>query len=300
MKRIIIFGATGMLGHQVMKVFSLDNNYEIIATYRNKKDLKNIYQDKKNLTFVKYDALKNKNFLNITNKKVHSIINCIGIIKPYINDDHVQSIKKAIFVNGFFPYGLFYHFSKNDKNVKFYQIATDCVFNGSKGKYTEKDVHNADDIYGKTKSLGEVNKENFFNIRCSIIGKELKSYKSLLEWFLNLKQNSKITGFVNHKWNGLTTKAYSEFLKTVIDNNIVIPRFIHVLPSDTVSKYELLFLLKKIFNRKYISLSKISHSLTIDRTLATNNLKLIKNIWSKSIYKKSPSIKDMLIEIKND
>jgi dTDP-4-dehydrorhamnose reductase len=300
MKRIIIFGATGMLGHQVTKVFSQDNNYEIIATYRKKKDLKNIYQDKKNVTFVKYDALKNKNFLNITNKKVHHIINCIGIIKPYINEVDVHSIKKAIFVNGFFPHELFHHFSKKNKNMRFFQIATDCVFNGSKGKYSEKDSHNADDIYGKTKSLGEVNKEKFFNIRCSIIGKELKSYKSLLEWFLNLKQKSKLTGFANHKWNGLTTKAYSEFLKTIIDNNIEIPRLIHVLPSDTVSKYELIFLLKKIFNKKDISLSKINHPLTIDRTLATNNLKLVKYIWSKSIYKKTPSIKDMLIEIKND
>jgi dTDP-4-dehydrorhamnose reductase len=300
MKRIIILGATGMLGHQITKVFSQDNNYKIIATYRNKIDLKNIYQDKKNITFFRYDALKDKNFFKIKNEKIHSIINCIGIIKPYINEADVDSVKKAIFINGFFPHKLFYHFLKKDKKIRVFQIATDCVFNGSKGKYSENDSHNADDIYGKTKSLGEVNKENFFNIRCSIIGKELKSYKSLLEWFLNLKKNSKITGFANHKWNGLTTKAYSEFLKTIIDNNIQIPRFIHASPSDIVNKYELLLLLKKIFNKKNICIGKINHSSKIDRTLTTINLKLIKNIWSKSPYKKIPSIKDMLMEIKND
>jgi dTDP-4-dehydrorhamnose reductase len=300
MKKIIILGATGMLGHQVIKVFSQDNNYEIIATYRNKKDLKNICRNNKNITFVRYDVLKNKDFPSILNKKIHSIINCIGIIKPHINENDVRSIKKAIFVNSFFPHKLFYHFSKNDKNIRIFQIATDCVFNGVKGKYTETDSHNADDIYGKSKSLGEVNNENFFNIRCSIIGKELKSYKSLLEWFLNLKSNSKISGFANHKWNGLTTKAYSEFLKTIIDNNIKIPRSIHVLPADSVSKYEMLFLLKKIFSKKDLYISRINHASKVDRTLTTKNLKLIKNIWSESLYKKTPTIKDMLMEIKND
>ena len=78
------------------------------------------------------------------------------------------------------------------KNVKIYQIATDCVFSGTVGNYNEMAKHDALDVYGKTKSLGEVNIKNFFNIRVSIIGKELDTKNSLVEWFLSNEKKEKI------------------------------------------------------------------------------------------------------------
>lgn len=87
-------------------------------------------------------------------------------------------------MNSEFPHIISEIFPKS----KIFQIATDCVFSGTKGNYTEDDFHNATDIYGKTKSLGEVKNNNFFNLRTSIIGKELDGKFSLIEWFLNSKK----------------------------------------------------------------------------------------------------------------
>ena len=81
------------------------------------------------------------------------IINCVGVIKPYIDESDPESIKNALDVNSLFPHIL----NKSiKKKTKIFQIATDCVYNGEKGKYYEKDHHNANDIYGKSKSAGEV------------------------------------------------------------------------------------------------------------------------------------------------
>ena len=60
------------------------------------------------------------------------------------------------------------------------------------------------------------------------IGKELKNYKSLLCWFLMQKKNSKISGFKNHLWNGITTRHFAKIISILIEKNIKIP---NVTPS---------------------------------------------------------------------
>ena len=97
------------------------------------------------------------------------------------------------------------------KKNKIYQIATDCVYDGSNKLYSENSLHNPLDVYGKSKSLGEVDNKNFFNIRASIIGKEIKNHKSLYDWFRNQNKNSKVNGFTNHLWNGITTKSFRKY-----------------------------------------------------------------------------------------
>ena len=81
------------------------------------------------------------------------------------------------------------------------QIATDCVYSGKKGSYNEDDLHDALDVYGKTKSLGEAQSPNLLNIRCSIIGPEQGKHVSLLEWFLTQEPGAKLQGFAHHHWN---------------------------------------------------------------------------------------------------
>lgn len=188
-KKVLILGASGMLGVEVLREFS-KKNILLYATIRSQKEIKRIqtYFDYKikNIKFIKFEI--KRNYINNLKKVVKDkdyIINCIGIIKPYINENSFTSIENAISVNSNFPHIL--NFNKN-KNCKVYQIATDCVYDGFNGKYTEDHSHSARDIYGKTKSLGEVNDKNFFNIRCSIIGKEIKSFKSLICWFTNQKK----------------------------------------------------------------------------------------------------------------
>jgi len=187
MKKILIFGSTGMLGSEVLKVFANEKNFIVTATYKNKyllnklKKILNPSLRKKN-KFIKFDVTNyNTKSLKKCLGNNQYIINCIGVIKPYIDEKNKKS-KNALLVNSIFPHNL-NEANKFHKNAKIYQIATDCVFSGSKGNYLENSEHDALDIYGKTKSLGEVSDKSFFNIRCSIIGNEIGNYKSLVEWF---------------------------------------------------------------------------------------------------------------------
>ena len=151
-------------------------------------------------------------------------------------------------------------------------------------------------MYGKTKSLGEINSKNFFNIRCSIIGEELKNHKSLISWFLSNKNGSKVNGFTDHEWNGVTTEAFAEAIKAIIINKIKLPNLIHIVPKNKVSKFKLL----KILNEKYkknFKVRKFVSGFSINRTLGTNNKNLNSVIWQKSKFKSIPTIERMIKDI---
>ena len=220
------------------------------------------------------------------------IINCIGKIKPFINENNLNQIEAAIKVNSMFPLLL----SKmiKIKNVKIYQIATDCVFSGSDGNYNEMSKHDALDVYGKSKSLGEVNIKNFFNIRASIIGKELDTKNSLVEWFLSNEKKEKIFGFKDHLWNGVTTSVFSQILYTIINEKINIPNNFHLVPKDKVSKYKLMQFLKNYYGFKDLKIIRKNSNNKINRVLETSH-KLVNNeIWLKTKYKKKLSIKEII------
>ncbi len=298
-KKLLILGASGMLGIEVLREFSKKKNILLHATIRSQKEIRKIenYFDYKikNIKFSKFEI--KKNYLNNLKKVVKDkdyIINCIGIIKPYINENSFTSIENAINVNSNFPHILNSH---KNKNCKVYQIATDCVYDGFKSKYNEDHSHSARDIYGKTKSLGEVNDQNFFNIRCSIIGREIKSFKSLLCWFTNQKKNSTLHGFLNHQWNGITTRHFAKVVSTLVLKNISIPKLIHIVPKDIVNKYQLLKIFQKRFNRKDLKIKKSKSNIAINRTLSTKYSKINKIIHRNMGYKNLPKIKKLVEEI---
>jgi dTDP-4-dehydrorhamnose reductase len=298
MKRILILGSTGMLGSEVLKVFAKEKNFNITATYKNKVSLNILKKSfnlflKNKIKFIKFDVTNyNKKSLKRLLSNNQYIINCIGIIKPYIDEKNKKS-KTALLVNSIFPHNL-NEINKSYKNANIYQIATDCVFSGSKGNYLENSEHDALDIYGKTKSLGEVNDKNFFNIRCSIIGNEIKNYKSLVEWFRMQKKNSELKGFSDHLWNGVTTYVFAEIIKTIVLKKIPLPNLIHIIPLNKISKFELLRLFRKILNRTDITVEKVLSNKKTDRTLGTIHYSLNKLIWSKSLFKKCLNIKNIL------
>jgi dTDP-4-dehydrorhamnose reductase len=293
MKKILILGVTGMLGSQVLRAVQELKNFKIYATFKNYKKiliLKKLIKNNNHVNFIKYNVdLVNK----IKLSKFDYIINCIGIIKPYINEKDQFSILRAIKVNSLFPHQLI----SSIKNVKVFQIATDCVFDGSKGNYTELDLHNPTDVYGKSKSLGELKHLNFFNIRCSIIGPELDAHKSLLDWFKFLPLNSKIKGFKNHDWNGVTTYAFGKVISGLIKNNLKIPNTIHLVPKNNINKFNLLKIFKNLFKRADISISPINSKDKINRTLKTKYTKLNKKMWRFAGYKDVPTLEYLIKEI---
>ena len=292
---IIILGAHGMLGWQVLNQFK-DSNFNLKCQVRSKKNQRTLVKKLKlnnKISFFNFDLEKDK--IEVLYKKISKndiIINCIGKIKPFINESNLNQIEAAIKVNSMFPLLL----SKmiKIKNVKIYQIATDCVFSGSDGNYNEMSKHDALDVYGKSKSLGEVNIKNFFNIRASIIGKELDTKNSLVEWFLSNEKKEKIFGFKDHLWNGVTTSVFSQILYTIINEKINIPNNFHLVPKDKVSKYKLMQFLKNYYGFKDLKIIRKNSNNKINRVLETSH-KLVNNeIWLKTKYKKKLSIKEII------
>jgi len=278
MAKTVILGKTGMLGSEVEKVFR-ESGLKIITPERN-------ILDAQNCTI--------ENILDVINGADY-IINCIGIIKPYIHKDNLNEIQRAIEVNGLFPYKLALAAQKAEMRV--IQIATDCVFDGIKGGYKEDDKHNASDVYGKTKSLGEIKADNFLNLRCSVIGREQKSYLSLLEWFLNQPKGAKVKGFKNHLWNGITTNIFAKICRGIVLNNAFMPGLQHIVPSDVVSKAEMLHIFAKIFKREDIQIEDIDTQISINRTLLTNNKLQNAYLWHIGGYEKIPAIEEMIEEL---
>lgn len=294
--KVLVLGASGMLGSAFVRSAQIQNHVDYYFTVRSKKYLTSLhkaYNLNNNNTFI-LDALdKNiKNKLYVLKKKNFDfVINCIGTIKPRINEKDPNSVNNAIFVNSLFPHLLNTCFKKKTKII---QIATDCVYSGKKGLYSEDSIHDAEDVYGKSKSLGEVNDKRFYNIRCSIIGEEVNTNLSLVEWFKSQKKKSNLNGFNNHHWNGLTTNAYANLIESIIINKIIIPNKIHLVPFDFISKYNLLFYLIRKYNRSDLKLNKVNHSQKINRTLSTINKKLVNQIWKMSSFKKKLNIKEMV------
>jgi dTDP-4-dehydrorhamnose reductase len=276
--KVAVFGATGMLGHEVERIFAIEK-FDIVSINRDQ-----INAESCSVEDIQYQI-----------NGVSWVINCMGLIKPYIHDDHPLDVQKAIVINALFSYKL--RGAASGVNAKVIQIATDCVYDGQKGSYAETDAHNATDVYGKTKSLGEVNADNFINLRCSVIGREIKNKISLLEWFLNQPKNAKINGYKNHFWNGITTTAFAKICVGIIRNNLQVPNLLHVIPADIISKADMLAAFKEAFNRNDIFIKNICTDIGIDRTLSTNNLEMNNIIWNAAGYGQIPTIREMIREI---
>lgn len=212
----------------------------------------------------------------IQDLKPQWIINCIGIIKPYCKDDDPVGVKNAIIVNSLFPHRLASIAGRHQARI--IQIATDCVYSGKEGNYDELSAHDALDVYGKTKSLGEVPADNVLHIRCSIIGPEVQVTEapSLLEWFLRQPDTSPVPGFTHHQWNGVTTLQFAQLCQDIMasgeaffDTLVKTSSVHHFIPNETVNKFELLSLCAKVLD-KDVTIQRVdSGGPTVDRSLAT-------------------------------
>ncbi|MHA1988644.1 MAG: sugar nucleotide-binding protein, partial [Promethearchaeota archaeon] len=198
MTNILVLGVSGMLGSMVFDYLSKNKDFNVFGTVRNAK-----FQTDRIYMFDAYkiSQLEDEKILDLN---IEYIINCIGITKPFSKDTDPAGVTRAIRINANFPWELAKYAKKY--NIKVLQIGTDCVFSGKKGLYKENDKHDPLDVYGKSKSLGEVFDGTTLIIRGSIIGPEFKKKETfLLEWFLNRKEGETISGWEHHTWNGITT-----------------------------------------------------------------------------------------------
>jgi dTDP-4-dehydrorhamnose reductase len=179
------------------------------------------------------------------------------------------------------------------------QIGTDCVFSGERGNYLETDLFEATDIYSQSKIDGEKNSPFTMIIRTSIIGKEIGRNNSLLNWVLSQEKNAELNGYTNHFWNGLTTLHFSNLVKGIIKSNNFRAGTFHVLPSDQVSKYELLRIISEKFNRMDLNIVKFETLNPINRSLGTVNSSFNQQLWAQAGYDIIPSIEEMVSEYSN-
>ena len=269
-KRILILGASGMAGHVIYLYLKETGNYSISnAVYRHRLNAESIIIDVTNSNLVETLILE---------QQPDIIINCIGILIK----GSTASPDNAIFINAYFP-----HLLKRLADIigaKIIHISTDCVFSGKKGAYTENDFRDADDIYGRSKALGELINSRDLTIRTSIIGPELKQDgEGLFHWFMS--QKSEINGYTEAYWGGVTTLELAKAIDKVITDNEI--GLVHLTNGAKITKFELLRLLGVIWNKEGIIIKPYKEK-SIDKSL----LQLTSSSFNVPSYSK------MLLELR--
>jgi dTDP-4-dehydrorhamnose reductase len=168
------------------------------------------------------------------------VVNCVGVIKQR---PEAFSPIPSITINSLLPHKLAQVVTRWGGRVV--HFSTDCVFSGKCGNYTEEDISDAVDLYGKTKFLGEVAAVNTLTLRTSIIGRELTEHSSLLDWFL-AKNNKTVLGYRKVIYSGVTTNHLAELLASIIQKHPGL-NGLYQVASEPISKYNLLCLLREAF-----------------------------------------------------
>lgn len=229
-----------MLGHKLWQ--SLSKRFEAWISFRNPVDQYlslGIFDPARAIGAVSVD-----NFEGVQNAlltvRPGVVVNCIGIVKQ---DPAATDPYQSILVNALFPHQL----AQACKAIKarLIHLSTDCVFSGRAGRYKESDVSDAEDIYGRTKWLGELSYDQCLTIRTSMVGRELIGCHGLIEWFLSQRGKS-VRGFQRAIFSGLTTHALSETIADLIMEGQSLHGVWHVA-GEPINKFDLLHLIKRAF-----------------------------------------------------
>ncbi len=235
--KVLIFGGNGMLGHKLFFHLSSYENLKVFATVRNLGSIeKYLPSNLINNLHVNIDAVNYDKIIETINLiKPQVVINCIGIVKQStLGQDSLANIT----INALLPHQIAK--ACHHAGVRMIHVSTDCVFSGEKGNYTEDDIPDAVDAYGRSKLLGEVNYSHCLTLRTSIIGHELESKLGLLEWFL--AQKDKVQGYTRHIYTGFPTIELADIIADYIIPAPYLKGVFH-LSSHPISKYELLKLI---------------------------------------------------------
>jgi dTDP-4-dehydrorhamnose reductase len=296
MQHVVILGASGMLGSMLVDALAREGCFRLSATVRSQADLALLQCTYPAVAVRLLDAETCSDAELVEAIGDASwVINAIGLIKQRIVDGDDALVERAVRINTLFSFVLSRAAEKTGARV--IQVATDCVYSGTSRGYDETALHDCLDVYGRTKSLGEVGSEVVCNLRCSIIGFERKSSLSLLNWFLSQERNATVNGFTDHVWNGVTTLHFAKICRGVITNGLRVPSRQHVVPEGVVTKDELLRLFAEAFGREDIRINPVRSSGSVNRTLLTNNPDMNRAMWEAAGYPRQPSIRDMVFEL---
>ena len=222
------------------------------------------------------------------------VVNAVGLIKQLINEGNQEDVKIAYLINSDLPREL--NAYAKDSSTPIIQIGTDCVYSGLEGNYSENSEFDCNDLYGLSKVSGEHESKSMMTIRCSIIGHEVKSSVSLMDWFLSQPASTSVNGYTNHIWNGVTTLTFARVIQGIISKNTYSPGTIHLVPKDQISKFELLKILAEVFRRNDVKISEFEAEIGVNRTLATLFPHKNEQLWLNAGYTEVPSIVELIQE----
>lgn len=279
MHKVLVLGGSGMLGHKLVQLFS--DVFETYCTVRsggsvlsdlNILPAQNIFEHLAAEEFESFETV-------IRSLRPDVVVNAIGVIKQVAPSNDVERI---LTINSIFPHRMARLAA--DVGFRFISVSTDCVFSGKTGNYNESDLADARDLYGLSKYLGEVAGRNCLTLRTSVIGREIGSTHSLIEWFLS--QKGSVRGYVNAVFSGFPTVAFGDILIRLIRDFPDLTGLYHV-SSEPISKFELLGLVKKRLGLK-TEIQKYEE-FWIDRSLDSTSFREATGIeplhWSELVDK---------------
>jgi dTDP-4-dehydrorhamnose reductase len=240
--KILVLGANGMLGHVMLRTLAADRSHDVTGTVRSAALLHALAAGWgarliSGIDVVQPDALI-RAFADV---RPDLVVNCVGLVKQLAD---ARDPLHAIPVNALLPHRL--AALCQVAGARLVHVSTDCVFAGSRGHYREEDAADAEDLYGRSKLLGEVDYPHALTLRTSIIGPELSGNHGLLAWFLS--QPGTVRGYRRAIFSGLPTVE----LATVIRDRVLPRPDLHGLyhvASSSIDKYELLRLIAAAYAR---------------------------------------------------
>jgi dTDP-4-dehydrorhamnose reductase len=271
--RILILGATGMLGNAVLRLFAQSPGYHVFGSVRSSGALRLLPSELHPRVIAGVDV---ENIDSLTRLfavvQPDVIINCVGLVKQLAEADDPLA---AIPINSLLPHRLARLCEV--AGARLVHIGTDCVFSGAKGMYTEADAADAKDLYGRSKYLGEVDYPHAVTLRTSIIGHELDGARSLVGWFL--AQTGSVNGYKRVIFSGLPTVEIARVVR-----DIVIPRpelhGLYHVSAEPINKFDLLTLFAQAYDKTIDIIA--DYELVLDRSLDSTRFRQATGFAPKS------------------
>lgn len=256
--KVLILGASGMLGNAMMRVLSEKREWQVRGTVRSEGARRLFRREIAEQLITGVDVEQHDSLLQaFIQARPDVVINCVGLIKQLADaDDPLQAIP----INALLPHRLARMCELT--GARLVHMSTDCVFAGDKGNYRESDPSDAKDLYGRSKYLGEVAYPHAVTLRTSIIGHELQSAHGLVGWFLS--QQGRCSGYTKAVFSGLPTVVLARVVRDVVIPHSDLSGVYHVA-AKPISKYDLLKLIATVYGKK-IEIDP-SEKLVIDRSL---------------------------------
>lgn len=241
--KILVLGVTGMLGSAVFHTFS-QSDTQVFGTLRDKKYVRYFPEHAHSHLITNVDVLDMDSLFKVFELvRPDVVINCVGLIKQLAT---AKDPLVVLPINAMLPHRLAKLCALS--HARLIHISTDCVFSGQKGLYLEHDVSDAEDLYGKSKYIGEITElPHAITLRTSIIGHELNSNHALLEWFLS--QENEVNGFTKAVFSGLPTFELARIIRDYVIPHPELSGLYHVAASP-INKYDLLALIAEIYGKK--------------------------------------------------